>query len=34
MKTQTLADLGEDKLVRLITAKLSTDASVLVGPWR
>jgi thiamine-monophosphate kinase len=32
MKTQTLADLGEDKLVRLITAKLSTDVSVIVGP--
>jgi thiamine-monophosphate kinase len=32
MKTQTLADLGEDNLVRLITAKLSTDASVIIGP--
>lgn len=32
MKTKTLADLGEDKLVRLITAKLSKDASVIVGP--
>lgn len=32
MKMKTLADLGEDNLVRLITAKLSTDASVIVGP--
>jgi thiamine-monophosphate kinase len=32
MKTKTLADLGEDNLVRLITAKLSTDASVILGP--
>ncbi len=32
MKTQTLADLGEDKLVRLITAKLSTDGSIIAGP--
>jgi thiamine-monophosphate kinase len=32
MKTKTLADRGEDNLVRLITAKLSTDASVILGP--
>ena len=32
MKIKTLADLGEDNLVRLITSKLATDASVIVGP--
>jgi len=29
---KTLADIGEDALVRRITAKLKTDASVLLGP--
>jgi thiamine-monophosphate kinase len=32
MKTQTLADLGEDALVRLITSRLKTDPDVILGP--
>ena len=29
---KTLADIGEDALVRRITAKLTTDDSVILGP--